>query len=84
VLTIESTAIVDEAHRLTLAVPASVPPGAHSVVIVIRDCADDGGRERGVMRAVPDFQARQQAAGMRPLSVDEAGKLDRFIAGEAD
>lgn len=35
-LTIASTATVDEAHRLTVAVPDSVPPGAHPVVVVIR------------------------------------------------
>ena len=81
-LTIESTATVDEAHRLTLEVLASVRPGAHPVVVVIRDCEHCGKVERGIMRAVPDFLARQQTAGMQPLTPDEASRLDRFIAGE--
>ena len=84
-LTIESTATVDESHRLTLAVPASVPPGAHRVTVVIRDCQPPGSpASRGPMRAVPDFVAQQRAAGMKMFTKEEAEAFDRWLAGESE
>ena len=83
-LTIECIANVDEAHRLTLTVPASVPPGSHPVTVVIRDCEDERLRDRGVMRAVPDFIARQNAAGMVLFTGEEAAAFDRWLAGEPE
>ena len=83
-LTIKSIATVDEAHRLTLAVPASVPPGAHPVVVVIRDAEEEGLGGRGAMRAVPDFIAQQEAAGMQMFTRDEAEAFDKWLAGESE
>ena len=37
---------------------------------------------RGPMRAVPDFLARQRAAGMQPFTAAEAALFDKLIAGE--
>lgn len=82
-LTIEATAVVDDAHRLTVPVPASVRPGAHEVIVVIRDGAGRDTGRRPPMRALPDFIARQDAAGMQPLSAGAADLPGRLIAGEA-
>ena len=82
-LTIESTAVVDATHQLTVQVPDSVPPGTHSVFVLIRDCGAVDADQRLPMRGVPDFVVRQKSAGTQPLSQSEAEMLDKLIAGES-
>jgi hypothetical protein len=84
VITVESTATVDEAHRLTVSVPDSVPPGKHPVLVVIRDCPAEGAADRGPIRFVPDFIARQKAVGMTMFTEEETAAFDKWLAGESE